>query len=130
MELAEFITLVSYEVQKAYDFVYESANPEADGGGSVLHISLESVELDVPLAFGPKRVIYEPRKSEGHSAAEKRFAVPYSSERASPRSPLPDKVHEGLAIEVEMISPGDKRSGPGRLKNTGRIKIVVKPILR
>jgi len=120
LRLASFIALLQFEVQKAYDHAYELSKEGVNESDSVLHIALESVELDIPLTYKQARVAQDRRETEKEESPQYRLDRPFVEGTGESKA-----KGEGLSIEVSLAPPA-KRAG----KEGGKLKITLKPFLR
>jgi hypothetical protein len=130
MDLSELLILLHYEVQKSYDFVHAITRSEGDKNTSVLHIALEQVEIELPVSLEERDAVFEPKKFKGLPIAVKMLNVPYSAKSTSEKIEIPKKELKGKAIAVKIVGPIEKVDKRFVKENLGRIKVVLKPILK
>lgn len=130
MDFSELLNLLHYEVQKSYDFVHAITRAEGDKNTSVLHIALERVEIDLPVTLEERDAVFEPKKLKGLPKAVKKLNVPYSEKTAADKIHLPRKEVKGKAVSMKIIGPIEKIDERVSKENIGRIKVVLKPIIK
>ena len=130
MQLSELLVLLQYEVQKSYDFVHAITRAEVNKDTSVLHISLERVEIDLPVSLEEREASYNPKQFKSLPEAVKRLNVPYSPESAARKIPIPHKEVKGKSIHMNIVGPTEKIDETVTKEKIGRIKVVLKPVIK
>jgi hypothetical protein len=129
MEIKDFLVMLQYEVQKSFDFV-DATKGIKDSEASVLHIALEKVEVELPVTFSSKEIVYKPAESTHFSPAVKRLKLPYHEKTVIDKLYLPRKELKGSSINVEIIGPNESIDEKYSSELIGRIKVTMKPILK
>ena len=77
MEIHDLLVLLQHEVQKSLSFIDETrgVNPEIPA----IHISLESVEIELPIVMSEVDLIWDPQQLKGTPNSVKRLKMPYHS---------------------------------------------------
>jgi|GEM_PF-7021617 len=130
MDFSEFLILLHYEVQKCYDFVEAITRVEGNKDISVLHIALEKVEIDLPVSLEGRDVAFDPKKLEGLPESVKMLSVPYTAKSVAEKVRLHQEPFTGKAISVKIVGPVEKIDERVVKENIGRIKVVLKPIIK
>lgn len=146
-DLSELIAMVQFEVQKAFDFAYVLSQTAASepGKGPALHISLERVELEVPVEFAAveRQVGGTPAPAPGREAAgegavtppkinlEGILGRPFNLKTLSERPlEMPKEKVRAKVVQVRVVGLEAGLGQPEGKPSIGRIKITVIPILR
>ncbi|MFZ5354053.1 MAG: hypothetical protein ACOZCL_15215 [Bacillota bacterium] len=129
MNMHELILMLQYEVQKSLDFIDSTSGKKTDDT-SILHISLERVEMELPISISEKEVIFDPKALKGMPQVYKRLQLPYTSAAAEGKTYIPKKVVKGRGIETKILGPIDKLDDKLEKEFIGRIKVVMKPIIK
>ncbi|WP_216831762.1 hypothetical protein [Alkalihalobacterium elongatum] len=59
MEINDSLVMIQYEVQKSFEFI-DATKSKDNSDDSVLHIGLEKVKLELPVALSSKEVVQKP----------------------------------------------------------------------
>jgi len=130
MELSRLVGLIQYEIQKSYDFIEQIAKGGTGTEASVLHVSLERVELDLPVSLSEEELTFN-RLELNMPLFGKSFLMPYAPDKLAqlPKG-IPRKEFIGSILDVELLNLKDKLDEAIPTEQIGRIKIVLKPILK
>jgi hypothetical protein len=128
MEIHDLLVLLQHEVQKSLSFIDETrgVNPEIPA----IHISLESVEIELPIVMSEVDLIWDPQQLKGTPNSVKRLKMPYTPEAAVTRGQIPRKQVAGKVIDAQIVGPIEKIDERTQKEYVGRIKVVLKPILK
>ncbi len=129
MEMREFLAMLQFEVQKSFDFVEETKGVK-DRDISTIHIALEKVEVDLPVTFSPKEISYKPKELKGIDPIVKRLRLPFHERTVTDKFYIPRNELKGHSIEVNIIGPNEKLDEKYATELVGRIKVVMKPVLK
>jgi len=129
MKVHDLLIILQHEVQKSLDFIDETKGLK-DPSIPAVHISLETVEIELPLTFTEVDAKWDPKEMKGNPAAVKRLEIPYIPELVAERGQIPRRELNGKAIETRIIGPVDKLDERTQKEMVGRIKVVLKPILK
>lgn len=144
-DLSEFFSVIQFEIQKAFDFSFAlSRAGSPDPSSPALHISLEKVELEVPVEFvfvekevqppsPPEKPTVEvesppkPLKIDLYGILKRPFNLKTLSE--SPTE-MPKEKARTITFQVRIVGLEDAQGHPEGKPGIGRIKIIATPILR
>jgi len=129
MQIHDLLIMLQHEVQKSLDFIDETRGVN-DPNTPVIHISLESVELELPIVLSEADLSWDPKEMKGAPGAVKRLKIPYTPATAVERGHIPRKTVTGKGINAEVIGPLEKLDEKAQKEYLGRIKVVLKPILK
>lgn len=159
-DLSEFISLIQFEMQKAFDFSFALARSTgADPNNPTLHLSLERMELEVPVEFTliqrttnveTKDTAQKTQESElktgTNKEAEKKthevIAKPIVDLRTILNRPfnlktlsespltMPTKDVKSNVIQIRVIGLDDAHGKPDAQPGIGRLKITITPNVR
>jgi hypothetical protein len=121
--------MLQYEVQKSMDFIDATrmtTNPELPS----LHISLESVELELPILLSEADLTFDPKEYKGTAEVIKRLEMPYTPKNAVERGSIPRKSVAGKGVEAQIIGPLEKLDEKVQKEYIGRVKVVLKPVVK
>lgn len=140
-DFSQFISAIQFEIQKAFDFSFalsRAISPEPNN--PTLHISLEKVELEVPVEFNFVEHEVEPvpseKPSEGgpppvkidlYTILNRPFNLKTLSEIPIE---MPKEKVKTKTLQVRVIGLEDARAHSEGGLVIGRIKIIAVPILR
>ena len=134
MELSELLALLHYEIQKSYDFAEHIARGEAGPTTSVLQVALERVELDIPvsIAEGERAFNRSSKQMQKLPTYAKRFLLPYSPEQLAviKKGGIPKGEVVGRTLDIQLIGPAEKIDETRNAENIGRLRIVLKPVIK
>lgn len=129
MEIHDLLILLQHEVQKSLSFIDETRGVK-DPDLPAIHISLESVEIELPIVMSEADLIWDPQELKGKPGAVKRLKMPYTPEAAVTRGQIPRKQVAGKVIDAQIVGPIEKIDERTQKEYVGRIKVVLKPILK
>jgi hypothetical protein len=129
MEIHDLLILLQHEVQKSLTFIDETRGVK-DPEVPAIHISLESVEIELPIVMSEAELVWDPKELKGQPSAVKRLKMPYTPEAAVTRGQIPRKEVAGRVVEAKIIGPIEKIDERTQKEYVGRIKVVLKPILK
>lgn len=129
MEIHDLLILLQHEVQKSLSFIDETRGVK-DPDLPAIHISLESVELELPIVMSEADLIWDPQELKGKPGSVKRLKMPYTPEAAVTRGQIPRKQVVGKVIDAQIVGPIEKIDERTQKEYVGRIKVVLKPILK
>jgi hypothetical protein len=142
MELSHFLSLAQYEVLKSFDFSSFMQDEEQDNTSAQIQLALESVELEIPLIFDTttKELDLVELKKENHRT-KTHIDLPFNTNVSMMKLNQPlkqdakkakgakDKV-KGETITVEVANAKTKEDSNLDSSNIGRIKVIIKPMLK
>jgi hypothetical protein len=129
MEIHDLLVLLQHEVQKSLSFIDETRGVK-DPEIPAIHISLESVEIELPIVMSEVDLIWDPQQLKGTPNSVKRLKMPYTPEAAVTRGQIPRKQVAGKVIDEQIVGPIEKIDERTQKEYVGRIKVVLKPILK
>lgn len=129
MEVHDLLILLQHEVQKSLSFIDETRGVK-DPNLPAIHISLESVEIELPIVMSEADLIWDPQELKGKPGSVKRLKMPYTPEAAVTRGQIPRKQVAGKVIDAQIVGPIEKIDERTQKEYVGRIKVVLKPILK
>lgn len=129
MQIHDLLIMLQHEVQKSLTFIDETRGVK-DPEVSAIHISLESVEIELPIAMEEVDLTWDPEELKGLPNSIKRLKMPYTPETAVTRGQVPRKKVLGKVVDTKIIGPIEKIDERTQKENIGRIKVVLKPILK
>lgn len=129
MEIHDLLLTLLYEVQKTFDFV-DRSNVGSPSGASPIHMTLETVEVELPIAMSGKEVTFSPGAFKGQPKAVKRLYLPYSEKAAMDKQYVPRKQVSGRTVVAEIVGPTEKLDEQVVKERLGRIRVVMKPIVK
>ena len=129
MEIHDLLILLQHEVQKSLSFIDETRGVK-DPDIPAIHISLESVEIELPIVMSEAELIWDPKELKGKPGAVKRLKMPYTPEAAVTRGQIPRKQVAGKVVDAQIVGPIEKIDERTQKEYVGRIKVVLKPILK
>jgi hypothetical protein len=129
MNLSELLVLLQYEIQKSYDFVEDITRAEGKDT-SVLHIAIEMVEIELPITVAETQVTFDPKKVEKLPLPVKKLSIPYKMLEVVKRGEVPQAKFKGQSVAVGVVGPTEKKDKEITKEQIGRIKVVLRPILR
>lgn len=129
MEIHDLLILLQHEVQKSLSFIDETRGVK-DPDLPAIHISLESVEIELPIVMSEADLIWDPQELKGKPGSVKRLKMPYTPEAAVTRGQIPRKQVVGKVIDAQIVGPIEKIDERTQKEYVGRIKVVLKPILK
>jgi hypothetical protein len=134
MDLSELLGLLQYEVQKSHDFAAELARAGASPTASVLQVALDRVEIDLPVVVTEGETTFNRAARELQSVPTfaKAFRLPYAPERVSslPRGKVPKGEVRGKTLVVELVGPREKLDEEVREERIGRLRVVLRPVMK
>ncbi len=129
MEIHDLLILLQHEVQKSLSFIDETRGVK-DPDIPAIHISLESVEIELPIVMSEAELIWDPKELKGKPGSVKRLKMPYTPEAAVTRGQIPRKQVAGKVVDAQIVGPIEKIDERTQKEYVGRIKVVLKPILK
>jgi hypothetical protein len=132
MDLSELIVMLHHEVQKSYDFIDAAAKINTPGV-PVIHISLEKMEVEVPVAVSERRSTFKYENFKGEPLHIQNFRLPYSAEvfkKIPIQRPENMEVIKGKSVSVEILGPEDQKAENLVKEFVGRMRITLKPIIK
>jgi hypothetical protein len=131
VQISELLLMLQHEVQKTFDFVDE-ARAEFAGrpDASVLHIALERVEIELPITLAGRDGVFDPKPFRGLPKSIRRLQVPYTPRAALERGYVPRKPMAGKFVEAEIIGLAEGADDRVDKERIGRIKVVLRPIIK
>lgn len=145
-DLSELLSMIQFEIQKAFDFSFALSKVAAkDPNSPTLHISFESVELDVPVEISMVEKSVRPTEEKGEEKekkeGEEKSGVEIDMEYLLSRpfnpkilSEHPMKKPQGevktKSIRLKVVGLEEAQAHPEGKIAIGRIKIKATPILR
>jgi glycine/D-amino acid oxidase-like deaminating enzyme len=120
MEIHELLLLLQHEVQKSFDFVDEA----------VPHIALERVEVELPVILGGQDVVFDPKTVRGLPRSIRKLGVPFTPRTALERDYVPRTRVTGKTVTAEIIGPAEGADDRVVRENIGRIRVVLRPIIK
>lgn len=124
MQISELIATLHHEVAKSYTFIAETKG----GAGtetSVLHISIERVEIEVPIMLSQQEVEFKPADVKGQPSAFQKLSVPFTPQK----NLLPKKPVMGKTVIAEIVGHVEKMDDRVSPETVGRMKIVFKTVI-
>jgi len=125
MQVSELIATLHNEVAKSYTFISEIKG-SVNTGTSVLHISIERVEIDLPVMLSQQEVKFNPKDVKGLPMAFKKLAVPFISSQVKT---IPKKAVTGKTVNAEIVGHVEKIDDSVSPESIGRMKIVFKLVV-
>jgi len=132
MDLSELIVMLHHEVQKSYDFIDAAAKSQTPGL-PVIYISLEKMEVEVPVAMSERKSTFKYKDFKGEPLHIQNFKLPYNAEifRELPiKSPEEISVIKGKAVSIQILGPEDQKTENLEKEFVGRMRITLKPIIK
>ncbi len=129
MQIHDLLILLQHEVQKSLTFIDETRGVK-DPTMSAIHISLESVEIELPIVMSEAELTWDPNEFKGLANSIKRLKMPYTPESAVTRGQVPRKKVLGKVVDAQIVGPIEKIDERTQKEYVGRIKVVLKPILK
>lgn len=132
MEIAELILLLRNEVQRSYDLIDDSVSENSQSG---VYISVERMEIDIPVVLSSSKKKVSVSALKKKSLIIQKFEMPFRLAAIEKKGKLDylAKLNQaqmtGDSIHIEVINQSKKTSDVG-IENIGRIKLVLKPIVK
>ena len=124
MQISELIATLHHEVTKSFTYIAETKG--GDGAdASVLHLTIERVEVELPITLSQQDVEYKPADLKGQPIAYKKLMVPFTSLKGR----LPSKAVTGKAIMAEVVGHTEKIDDRVSPESVGRIKVTFKVVI-
>ncbi len=131
MDMCELLNLLHHEAQKTYDFVHAVTRPEGGKDASTLHIAMESIEIEVPVTMTARDAVFDPTAVKGLPRTAQALRIPYlASGKTHQGVSIPRKRVEGKSLVLEVVGPIEKLDDRVAKESIGRIKVVLKPVLK
>jgi len=155
MELAHFLSLIQYEVLKSFDFSGQMQSELNQETNSEIQLALEAVDVEIPLIFdtAQKKINIKdiPAKSSGiASVGITQIDVPFTrdiqktmqsagalnlasvpkktAKRAKAKAPKDTVL--GDVVNVSVANPASKRDESFDPNLIGKIRLVIKPVIK
>ncbi|HOM03406.1 MAG TPA: hypothetical protein PLH43_11350 [Acetivibrio sp.] len=94
MHIHDLLILLQHEGQKSLTFIDETRGAK-DSWVSAIHISLKSVEFELPIAMSEENLTWDPKDLKGKSNSIKRLEMPYTPGTAAIRGQIPKEEISG-----------------------------------
>jgi len=130
MKIHELVAALQYEVQKSFEFAENSAKLSQAKSGPLLHISVERMEVELPVKLSEIRDEINLSSLKDLPASIQKFRLPFTVETAIGKDLGKRKTIKGTAIDVVIVSPDDSKSEDVASEKIGRIKVVLKPVFK
>ena len=130
MKIHELIAALQYEVQKSFEFAENSVKLSQAKSGPSLHISVESMEVELPVKLSEIREEINLASLKDLPASIQKFRLPFTVETAIGKDLGKRKTIKGTTIDVAIVSPDDSKSDDLGSETIGRIKLVLKPVFK
>ena len=130
MKFNDLLMLLQYETQKSYDLVDSIAQSGDQKNDLNIRIAMESVEIEIPVIFYEGDAKYDPADNKDQPDNLKHFSVPYTVKTTVNRRVLPREPVSGKVLETRIIGPPEKTDDNYSAETIGRIRIVLKPVIK
>lgn len=125
MQVSELIATLHHEVTKSYTFIAETKAGVGSTASSKLHLNIESLEIELPVALSQQEIEFNPKDVKGQPNAFKKLFMPFTHHRDQ----IPQKPIIGKAIMAEVVGPVEKLDDRVSAESLGRIKVVFKVVV-
>ena len=142
MDLSELILLMHHEVQKTYDLVDIAAKES----GSSLHISLERIEIELPASLSEEEVSVAEKDIQHLPISLQQFKKPFTvnafgkflqvktevstKTKSKTKTKAKSATIKGKTIGIKVLGPNDKLNEDLSAEFVGRLRIVLKPVIK
>lgn len=158
MELSYFLSMVQYEVLKSFDFNSLMQDEMKVASDSPIQLAIEAAEIEIPVIFNSSvkeiKIENSDISDDKESSVKSNISFPFStsikdlkiekskmmlkkevmdykiSQKKATTKKNTDKTITGHVIDVEVANPNSKRDDSYDAGLIGKIKLIIKPVVK